>query len=147
MAQEFHHGRRWPPGSGPKTVAAVALIAMGLAACGAACPPAGPTPIARRRTAAGALESLRGFCEAGGALTISADPGPEPIANLLQRVDAAFQSVGRGQHLRWLASDLAAADHDAEARRGRAEEDDLYAALAAVARRPQADYVRLGTAP
>ena len=147
MAIQGYRSRRRSSGSGSKAVVAVALVAMALAACGTARPPARATPTARRRSAADALESLRGFCEAGGALTISADPRPDPIANLLQRVDATFLSVGPGQDLRWLASDLAAADRDSEARRGRAEEDDLYAALGAVADCPQAGCVRLGSAP
>lgn len=115
---------------------------------GATRPPASTSRTPRRRTAAaGALKPLRTFCADGGALTISPDPRPAPVRALLARVDAAYGLVGPGRNLRWLASDLAAAAHDAATGHDLGEQDDLYAALGAVSRSPLAECVRLGSAP
>ncbi|HZT67522.1 MAG TPA: hypothetical protein VFA11_17170 [Acidimicrobiales bacterium] len=100
----------------------------------------------RRDPVPGPLGAVVGYC-ADHPLAISPAPRPYQITQMLSRVDAAAGAVPPGQHLRWLASDLAAARHDASRGQPLGEADDLYAALAAVSRSPFARCVTLGPAP
>ena len=139
------HAPRSAPARPVAALLVAALVGFGATACMTPRPSA--RSARRRSTGTEALNALRSFCADGGALTISDNPAPPTINALLDRVNTAYDAAGPGQHLHWLATDLAAAAHDAATGHRRSEQDDLYAALGAVSGHPSAACVRHGTAP